>query len=88
MKITGVVFGFGVWVLSDIVQIWFMLSVLTSWVGNVVLALVIAYLGVWVPLPWFLFAHWYFEGSFPWVYIIAWVFRWAGLCTGAFFVNK
>ena len=61
------------------VQLGVMVSAVSGWIGSTVLALIISFVSAWIPIPWFLIGHWYFEGTLPWIYIAAWIVGWGTL---------
>ena len=66
----------GIFCAMGIVQLWIMVSAVSSWSGSIVLALFVSFVGVWIPIPWFLIGHWYLEGTLPWGYLAAWIVAW------------
>ena len=72
-------FGYVVFLLCGVVQLGVMVKVISSWTGSTVLALIISFVGSWIPIPWFVIGHRYFEGTLPWIYIIAWIVGWGTL---------
>lgn len=69
----------GIFLTMGIVQLWLMVSAVSDWIGSTVLALIISFFGTCIPIPWFLIGHWYFEGTLPWAYIVAWVVGWGAM---------
>ena len=71
--------SFVVLLIAGVVQFVLMVGVVSDWVGSGVLAFLICIFGVYIPLPWFVFLHWYLEGVLPWAYIVAFVVGWGPL---------
>lgn len=69
----------GIFFTMGVVQLWLMVSAVSDWIGSTVLALIISVFGTCIPIPWFLIGHWYFEGTLPWGYIVAWVVGWGAM---------
>ena len=71
-----------IFLIMGFVQIWVMVSTVGGWIGSITLAVIISLVGAYIPVPWFLVAHWYFEGTLPWVYMAAWIVGWGALVVG------
>ena len=69
----------GIFLTMGFVQLWVMVSAVSGWTSSTVLALIISFVSIWIPIPWFLVGHWYFEGTLPWVYIAAWIIGWGAV---------
>ena len=69
------------------VQLGVMVSAVSGWIGSTVLALIISFVSAWIPIPWFLIGHWYFEGTLPWIYIAAWIVGWGALTLATLMVR-
>ena len=64
---------------SGAIQWWLMVSSLSDWLGSLLAAVAISFIGAWVPIPWFVICHWYIEGHLPWTYLALWVIGWGAV---------
>ena len=72
-----------IYLMAGVVQLWIMVSVVSGWVGSTVLALIVCFIGVHIPLPLFVFLYWYLDGVLSWTYIVAWIVSWGAMGLGA-----
>jgi len=80
---SAVAAGYLLFFAMGVIQLWLIYQSLATWLGSALLAAALAFISAYFPLPWFIPAYWYLEGTPPLAYIGSWAIAWGVVLIGS-----